>query len=656
MPRRSKNTQKNFSEFLNKESATTGKTKDQIVEEIFNQGWISVQETVQISESLSSPNQAPPLMTAWKGPELTDNIDELRRLRKEFTPIAKGVDYIKSNILGNNLDVLIDDPKDTGKLDSKKEIQNLMKSVFQDCYTISLYTILNIMLDETLTVGAMGAEIRYETPVKFNTYVVSTDKGKLPTTSNDKGGQDFYFFKTKEPDWKDLKSIVQLKIIKNAIGRFKLYRDPETWDANYWTLDEIVSTGDTAMNVQQLTQQKLSGMTIRYHPWQVFWLAVNRREFDERGVSVIEPVRKTALILERIIQSVGEGIYRAGNKKYFIVTGAPERQWSKPMIRNVMQSFQEMGKRNWTAIPVPSGFDIKDIGGNVFEATNVINTLMILIAEGMHVPADVLGFVNNQGTVGGTQQLTTSFNEIEQMRYEFRQAIENQLFKRQLWILHGKTKTKQGGSVEPIYVPSLKISTKGLLSPLDRLEQIKSLLNVANPVIPELKLNLEKDLAEVLGYDDIQFQTQEELSKQLKKEQELQEQTDTLKVEQLRVAVKNAKNPLLQKPAGGGGFPAQAKIGGDKKEEGQPDPASKDKQMKRLAGGVSGKKVGTDTGKSKPLGSTRKALKGKKKVGEVLEEINEVDESDDSDENEEPIEEESISQVIPEELPKVEEQ
>jgi hypothetical protein len=556
-----------FEKWLKDEADRTGKSQQKIIEETFRDGFLtwSVNDTESIAGKQKVQEvgggevaQAPPILTAWAMPNVAEDIDELRRLRREFAPVSRSVDYIKGMILGNDLDVEIEEPEDKSKQEIRDGIKKFMKMLYQDEYTRTLYTLVSIMLDESLTVGCAGAEIRYENSnFNFLDYVESEETASLPNTttqagvSSNRGG---VFYKMKEPIWKDLKSIVQLKLYKNANGRLKLYRNPATWEANFWTLDEIVSTGDTAMALPQPVM-KTAGSATRFHTWQIFWLNVNRRDFDERGISVIAPVKNIALLLEKILSAIGEGIYRAGNKKYFIVCGTEKRPWSKPHIRNVMQQIQEMGKRNWTTVPVPYGFDIKEIGGNVFQANQIITILINLLAEGMHVPIEIIGVQTRAvNPATGERQLSQSFNEIEQMRYEFKSAIENQLFMKQLWCTFGKTRTKQGGKAEEsIYLPLLKCSTKGLMSPFDKLEQIIKLLNVANPVSPQMKLELEREMATVMGYDNIDFETQKELKDELKK----RVGTDT-----------SIANPILGKT------------------QGQPEPQTKGRQQARQAGGV----------------------------------------------------------------------
>lgn len=595
-----------FDKWLEEEVDKSGKSKQKIVEEIFKDGFLTwtiedtekiagkgtktfepisqdkmdsmiadieaneklitrekkdkaianLKKEFKIQESSMSLSQSPPMLTAWAMPNVAEDIDELRRLRREFAPVSRAIDYIKSMIIGNDLDIEIEDPEDKNKKEIRDDIRKFMKDIFQDEYTKSLYTLVSIMIDDALTVGSAGAEIRYEfSDFKFMDFVKSIEKSNLPVSASHSGGKDFMYYKSIEPDWKTLKGISQLKLFKNSNGRLKLYRDPRTWEANYWTLDEIVSQGDTAMAIPQTALKDAGGQSQRFHPWQIFWLVINRRDFDERGMSVIAGVKNIALLLEKCLSSIGEGIYRAGNKKYFIVCGTEKRPWGKPHIRNVMQQIQEMGKRNWTTIPVPYGFDLKSIGGEVFQANQVITVLINLLAQGMHVPTEILGvLVRAVGAQTGEHMVSASFNEIEQMRHEFKKQIENQLFRKQLWCNIGKTKQKQGGKgSESIYVPSLKCSTKGLLSPIDRLAQIQKILNLANPVSPQTKLELERDMADIMGYDNIDFETQEELKAALKKI--------------------TGTEGIIANPAA-------------IKQQGQPEPQTEMRQQARQAGGV----------------------------------------------------------------------
>lgn len=599
-----------FEKWLNQEVIRTGKTKEQIIEETFKDGFLvwtvgDMENVVgkKIQESATSGGtiiQSPPMLTAWAMPKEVEDLDVYRRLRKNFAPVSRAIDYIKAQILGKAINVSVADDEDNHQHEMKEEIERFCRWVYQDRYTASLYTILSIMVDEALTVGAAGAEIRYIAPINFWDYVQQQGTSSLPIVKSTVASREHVYFKSREPDWQSLGGIVQLKIFKNAQGRMKLYRDPETWEANYWTLDEIVSQGDTAMAVHQLTLKKDTGQAVKFHPWQIFWLALNRREFDERGTSVIEPVRYTVLLLEKILDAVGEGAYRAGNKKYFIITGTEKRPWGKVHIRNVMEQIVEMGRKNWTAVPVPYGFDIKEIGGQVFEANNIITHLLNMVAQGMHVPVEILGVPRRLSPEATTEEFAISSLELDRLSYELKIAVENQLFRTHLWCKFGKMRQKQGGKTEPIFIPFLKIPAKGLTSDTERLRQIVQLLNVANPVTPELKLELEREMTQILGYDSIKLKSQEQLRKDLAEIEEQMKEKKAKKTEE-KDEEDTEKISLLEK------------------KQGEPKPQSVERQEKRLEGGVNVPK----RGQARPMGSTRIPKESQVMVGETWNRENE---------------------------------
>lgn len=556
-------------EWAETEAKRLGITPQKVIEQTFSDGFLTfVFETAKDEQ-----------LTAWTSPKDTEEIGEFRRLRKEFAPIARGIEYIKSIIIGSNIDVKIDDPEDTFQKEIKEYCQNFLRTIYQDSLTQSLYTILSIMLDEALTVGASGAILEYANPVSFDAFAKA--KGKTKKLGKDGKEKEFTYYATDEPKWTDLEGIRQIKILRDAVNRMELYRDPASWDTNYWTLDE--NTPAKTLETMATLKKTVSKEVIRLHTWQVLWLAPNRLDWDEKTSSVITPVKKLAQQLERILNAVGEGVYRAGNKKYFIVCGTEKRPWGKPYIRNVMQQIKEMGKQNWTTVPVPSGFDIKEIGGQVFDATDTINAFLTLIAEGMHVPQEVIGL---PARGAGERQFTTSFNEIERMRYEFHNSVINQLIKRHIWCKYDKTRLKQGGKAYgPTYIPSLKTTSKGLMNPIERLTQIMSLLNVANPVDPMIGLELNRDIAEILGFDDVKLKSQDEMKKFLKEmEQSMMEK---------------GKTAL--------------------KSQGAPSPQTEARQENRLQGGVN-KRLQT-RGQSKPMGGPRLPVEASGKIGETTEEV-----------------------------------
>jgi len=566
-----------FNKFLKREMKRSGKTAGQIIEETFGDGFVRYVEEAGKGEAR---------LSAWGGTtvetEPAKRIADYRKLRKEFAPVSQCVDYIKSIIIGSHIAVQISDPKDKFQKELKEHLEFFSRIIRQDVYTRSLFTLMGIMVDESLTTGSVGAEIVYEKnptfdPTELNPREVEIKpKGKKKTK--------MLVIDVKDPQWNDvveddkvteegLGGIVRLKIFQNAVLRLKRYRDPLSWEIMYWTLDE---TGPPTLHEEVRGKQKKPEF-IKFHPWQIFWLPLNRRDWDVNGESVISPVYTIAKILERIMSSVSEGIYRAGNKKFFIVTGTEKRPWSSPHIRDVMSQFKEMGEKDWTAVPVPAGFELKEIGGEVFEAQNIINVLLTLIAQGMNCPKEILG-LSSRGS--GERQLLTSHIEIAKMKNTFMSAIEDQLFARQVWCKHGKTRTKQSGrSFEPIYIPTVKIGTQGLMSPIARLEVCLKLLNVANPLDPRGKLRTEQEIYDIMGWDEIILESQEELDKRMK-------ELEKWEMKQMKKGEEPKKLPKLGK------------------EQGKPDPQTLERQKKRLQGMA--KKGQTEKGKSKPMGSTRK--------------------------------------------------
>lgn len=566
-----------FNKFLKAEMKRTGRTAGQIIEETFGDGF------VRYVEETGKPDK----LSAWVGTSLATKtakkIADYRDLRANFAPVSQCVDYLKTVILGTDVDVQIEDPKDTFQKKIKEDLQYFVRNVRQDIYTRGLFTILDIMLDEALTTGSGGAEIVYGKNPTFSEYMTNARVEKV-TVKGKKKKKNMFMIDISDP-WKDwippenddddqgLGGIVRLKIFPNGTLRLKRYKDPASWEVMYWTLDEAgtPSLEEEVRKRQGVTRRGTSKqMVIRYHPWQLFWLAINRRDWDVRGESVIAPVYSIAKTLKRIIEAVGEGIYRAGNKKYFVVTGTEKRPWSSPHIRDVMSEIQEMGEKNWTTVPVPAGFDIKGIGGEVFEAQNIIAVLLTLIAHGMNCPKEILG-LSSRGS--GERQFTVSHVEVERMKNNFKFAVEDQLFARHIWCEYGRIKTKQSGrSHEPIYVPMVKTTTKGLMSPIERLEICMKLLNVANPLDPRGKLRTEKEIAEILGWDDILYPSQEDLDDYMKA----------------------FEKQMLEKAG-------QEEKGLKKKEQGQPSPQTEARQLKRQKG----METGSKKGKSKPMGGTR---------------------------------------------------
>lgn len=581
MPRKKKESKKpeeplmrSFDEYLKAEMKRTGLTAGQVIEETFGCGFVRYTEETK--------GQTP--ISAWTGVSIPTEKDkrlaEFRKLRKEFAPVSQCVDYLKTVILGSGLDVQIADPKNETQKEIKEVTENFIEQVRQDIYMKGLFRLTDVLVDEALQVGSAAAEIVYEANPTFDEYKENQNPRMEEISVIEKNKsvkKEILLIDPSEPQWNDeviekgkdkgeirkgLGGIVRLKIIRDAINRLILYRNPKTWEAMYWTLDEVTPQ---TLEEQVRGKKRRKTQVIRYLPWQMFWLTLNLRNWDINGESVIGPVYSIAKALQRILESVTEGIYRAGNKKYFIITGTEKRPWSSPYIRDVMSQIKEMGEKSWTTVPVPAGFDIKDIGGEVFEAQDIINILLTLIAHGMNCPKEVVGLASRGS---GERQLTNSHIEIERMGTNFKNAVEDQLFARNVWCHYGKIKMKQSGrSFETVFVPQLKVGTQGLMSPIGRLEVCIKLMNLANPLDPRGKYRAEREIYNIMGWDDVPLPTMEEIEAELEKEAKMAE-----------------------------------KLG--KKRQGKPEPQTRERQLKRQEG-MFGQKQ-TQRGQAKTRGSTRK--------------------------------------------------
>lgn len=576
---------KSFNDWLSEEAERTGKDPAKIVEETFKDGWL----TFAVEESTGKI--ALDASQMFKAQEVPQSTDTWKRLREEFAPVSVCVDYIRDTLLGSGLKVIIKD-QDTFSKDLKEYVEAFLAEVYQDDWKIGIEQLLAILIDDAIVYGAGAAEICYSSstdkPILFDDYVENFQTIKIKGPNNK--DREVVIYNTKEPDWKTMKGISRLKIINDGHKRLKLYRDPQSWLPRYWTLDEAIPTeiyDEKGMRLGTLGKNKSyqQPSAVRLLPWQIFWLPLNQRNFGEKGNSMIAPVASLALLLEKIMKAVGEGIHRAGNKKYFIVCGTEKRQWSEPYIRNMIQELKEAAEKNWSTIPVPSGFDVKEIGGTIFEASDVVEYFLKIIAHGMRVPAKVVGLPSNK--------IDANYN-YERMRNEVINAIKRQLVIRHIWCEYGKSKSKQGGKGEStIECPEIRFKTEGLLNEVDRLKMYVQILNVANPISPTVKLEVEKSICDIMGWDENQLPSQEELKKQM-------EELDKALKEKL--AKDGEKKPEIPNPLG--------------KEQGQPKPQDEEMLKKRQEAGVNIRKSDSKKGKSRNLGGTR--IPSEEKVNESV--------------------------------------
>jgi hypothetical protein len=569
---------RDFDSYVQKEAERTGKSKEVIIEETFHDGFLVVSETDGTFKVENSQ--------LFKGDPATDPLAECRRLRKDFGPISDCVDYIKDMILGGGIDVFIDEPTNEHKKNLKKELLEWMRKVYQDEYTKKFEEIASILIDEALTIGFAAAEIVYEKKPKknslFDDYTEPVTQQIISNQGEKLLAQDILTYKIIEPDWKELDGISRLKIIRDANSRLKLYRTP-AWEANYWALDEPAANPQSSISEQEIIAKSMRQSlklvkkqpAALFLPWQIFSLALNRSGWEEKGTSIILPALSTAKLLEKILKAVGEGIHRAGNKKYFIICGTEKRPWSAVHIRNLLSQLKEGSEKSWSTIPVPSGFDLKEAGGEVFEAQNAVDYFLRIIAGTMHVPPSVLGIDFREEIKGEVPHYS-----YRRLQNTFKTAIETQLFRLHIWSTHGAKKGKQGGHEDPQYIPEVRIKSEALLNEQARLELNVRILNTANPVRPEMKLEAEREIAKLMGWD-VLLPTQEEYKEELKKRDE------EMKKELAKKDITPEKNL------------------DEEKFQGEKKPPTEEQLQNRQEGGVNVRKVGSKKGQSREMGSTR---------------------------------------------------
>jgi hypothetical protein len=593
-------------EYIMDEVQKTGKSKEEILEETFHDGYVVISESGDGAFKVEGGQLFKPTG------EKVDDLTECRRLRERFGPIAACVEYIKEIILGSGIDVVLDDITDSHQKDVKKDLQQWMDNIYQDVYTIGLNSLLNILVDNALTDGFAAAEIVYETDGDyFSKYAKPITSSSMSQESGKLAKSDYTSYEITDPIWSDLKGIARLKIFLDAPTRLRLYRKGRTWEADYWVLDQpnvagaqAGMTSSSQKNLQQGTPMQLTSADLirstlpnskqalvkpsaYFLPWQIFSLSVTRRNWLEKGPSIILPAMKTAQLLEKIMNAVGEGIYRAGNKKYFIICGTKDRPWGAIHIRNLLSQIKDASEKNWSTIPVPAGFDLKEAGGQVFEAQNAINYFLRIIAGIMHVNPSVLGLDTRE-----TRNISDfPYFPHTRIKEEMLNQIRTQLFRLHMWAKYGEKKSKQGGYNEPTLIPRIRAMTEDLLNPADRLKLDIDILNAANPVMPQTKLEVERDIVKTRGWEVI-LPTQEEFMADLKKQQE----------EMKKKLDEQDKKAEEQLP----------------KTMGPPQPPSEEKQQKRQEAGMNKGKVAPKATPSR--GTTRNPAEAKRQVQESVKE------------------------------------
>jgi hypothetical protein len=144
------------------------------------------------------------------------------------------------------------------------------------------------------------------------------------------------------------------------------------------------------------------------------------------------------------------------------------------------------------------------------------------------------------------------------MKEELLNQVRTQLVRLHVWAKYGAKITKQGGYMDPQWIPVLRAKSEDLLNPADRLKLDIDILNAANPVMPQTKLEVERDIVKTRGWE-VDLPTQEQFMADLKKKQAEAEKAQK---------VQNQPQPSQDKAMG------------------PPSPPSEDKQKARLESGV----------------------------------------------------------------------
>ena len=600
MPRGNKKTvsgtfPKSFAKFLRDYAKEQDKTEAQVIVDMMSDGYLYLAFEETEGETWIQPIQpwSPlgGLETVEEGhADTPGNIKEYKRLREEFGPIGSCIDYWRGFSTGGGFINIVDDPNDEHKKQTKIDVDGFGSNVYQDEIIAGLDRILDIVEDEELTTGVGAGEICYQEDMLFKDYMEEIPQydpvtGQFiknvysPKGFTEEKGYDLNNY----IDWKQHKGIQRIKIIDDAWNRVQAVRDQKSSRILYWLVDKGEQT------------------EVKLLPQKIFWWADNTRGTALKGQSRIRKVASIAKLLEKIYEYVGEGFQKWGNPKWFFITGSEKKPWAAPHIVNFMNDLRKMIKENKSAIPVPAGFDLKKIGGEIFEGRDELDHFLTVICNGMMVPRE---FVESRS--GATDKpflaWTVMYGRHQQ---QFRRAIEHQLYRRHLYCLHGATYevTKRGPEPEggrerkPTYIPKLQWRAEGRWHKAERLKTLKTLLDPANPLDPPFKLRVEQDMAEILGYGAIDVSLYEDLFELQTKVKLINAERDLQKAEQL---LKQEKEALAR-----GELVVEAPIG----EPETPEEKKKKEAEKRLEGGVHrttrDAEKPTEKGKAKQLGGTR---------------------------------------------------
>jgi len=506
--------QESAEKFIKERCKQTGESEEEVVKDLFS-GEVAIVEFNEATGKASLQFFSGAEMKAINKMTNEELFAEYKDLRENFAPVSAGIEYHKTFLVGSGFDVLADDPSDKHKIQMRDEIKELSRTIYMDYYRQGLDKILFIMADDLLTYGASAAEVIFWKDITYGEFGELGEEGTIKSWDE---------FGTKE--WKSLKGIRRLKIIDNAITRLIPYIDSKSLEVKYWSLDEKVDKSVT-QEIQEKVGTAKKKDVIKFYPFEIFWLSWNTRGTSLIGESIIKPALEIARLVRRIQQSIGKGFERWADRKYFFICGTEKRPWNKNAQRQFLKYLEIMIKNNWTGIPVPQGFDIKNIGGEVFEGTNILNHLINMICAAMNYPRD---FLEQGRTRAGDKAWLAWQVKYGTNQRMMRRDIEHQLFEKHLWCKFGKTYKvpKQGVDVKEretvdIYIPKIEWKAEGRWQRAEEIKTLQGWLNVANPIGPEFKLSIERRGAELMGFGDIEFPSFKELRREMKRAERAEE-------------------------------------------------------------------------------------------------------------------------------------
>jgi len=406
---------------------------------------------------LSLIDRLTPTLTGEKPPETHKVIKQYRELARKFAPVHAGVEWAHVFLNGGGFQTNIDDPENKVMKRNKKEIDYWNAYISMDYYNQGFDRILDLLTKPALVDGFSAAEIVYEKELKFADYVTDVEETQLPN------GEKEYDFQvdTSNINWRSLKGVQRLKIIDDAIWRLEPIRDIKSFEVKYWILD------------------KGQGTETYLLPEQLFVLGWNTEGTSLIGESMVASVATVAMLLREILNAIGVNFRRWGNKRYFLIMGTPERPYSPTHVANLLKDVKTMVDKNKMAVAAPAGFDYKEIGGEIFEGRNVIDTMLGIIAAGMQFPKE---FLESPRTQASDKSWLAWLIKNSRNQRQVRRAVEQQLWEKHLWCKFGKTfkVSKKGVKVEDQekqnqYVPKLRWRTEGRWHIADRIKMLKSL-------------------------------------------------------------------------------------------------------------------------------------------------------------------------------------